>query len=155
MDIILWRHAEAEDINPKESGDLARRLTAKGRGQAQQMAKWLQRHLPTDVKLLVSPAGRCVENAEALGKPYDLCPEIAPGHRVTDHLRVIEQARQAKCPTVLLVGHQPTLGELAAALMTGRSATWNIRKGAIWWLRSDEPGKTAAELVVALPPRFL
>jgi phosphohistidine phosphatase len=37
---------------------------------------------------------------------------------------------------VLLVGHQPALGELASLLLTGREAPWTIRKGAVWWLRN-------------------
>lgn len=155
MDIILWRHAEAEDVNPKESGDLARRLTEKGKGQARQMAKWLQRHLPSEIDIKVSPARRCVETAEALGKAHELCQDIAPSSDADEHMKVIAEARHARHDAILLVGHQPTLGELAATLMTGRNATWSIKKGAIWWLRSENPGREAAELVVALPPRFL
>jgi phosphohistidine phosphatase len=155
MDIILWRHAEAEDVNPKESGDLARRLTAKGREQAEQMAKWLRRHLPSEIEIKVSPARRCVETVGALGKAYELCPDIAPGSDARGYLKVIEEARHAGHDAILLVGHQPTLGESAAVLTTGRSAPWGMKKGAIWWLRSEEPGRDAAELVVALPPRLL
>ena len=44
MDIILWRHAEAEYGPP----DLQRRLTEKGHRQAEAAAKWLNRHLPND-----------------------------------------------------------------------------------------------------------
>ena len=36
MELILWRHAEAEGPGPK--GDLARSLTKKGRRQAERMA---------------------------------------------------------------------------------------------------------------------
>jgi phosphohistidine phosphatase len=51
MDLILWRHAEAEDGAP----DLARELTAKGHKQAAEMARWLSHHLPKEVRTLVSP----------------------------------------------------------------------------------------------------
>lgn len=154
MDIILWRHAEAEDVNPKESGDEARRLTAKGRHQARLMAKWLRQHLPVDIDIKISPARRCVETAEALGGHGEPCPAIGTGGDLRDHLKMIEAARDAGHEALLLVGHQPTLGFLAAALMTGQSAPWSVRKGAVWWLRS-ETGKAPAELVVTLPPRFL
>jgi phosphohistidine phosphatase len=44
---------------------------------------------------------------------------------------------------VLVVGHQPTLGQAAALALTGDAAEWTIRKGAIWWLerrdRDEEP----------------
>ncbi len=42
MDLILWRHAEAEKANPG-SDDLTRALTAKGEKQATRMAAWLDR----------------------------------------------------------------------------------------------------------------
>ena len=42
MDLILWRHAEAEDGVP----DLERRLTGKGRKQAERVAQWLLQRMP-------------------------------------------------------------------------------------------------------------
>ena len=40
MDLILWRHAEAEPGEP----DLGRRLTAKGHKQAERMGEWWEDH---------------------------------------------------------------------------------------------------------------
>ncbi|MGB6053615.1 MAG: histidine phosphatase family protein, partial [Burkholderiaceae bacterium] len=42
MELILWRHADAEPGEP----DLERALTAGGRRQAAKMAAWLDRKLP-------------------------------------------------------------------------------------------------------------
>ena len=50
MDLILWRHAEAEPGEP----DLGRRLTAKGIQQAERMAAWLDGHLPATTRVLAS-----------------------------------------------------------------------------------------------------
>ena len=36
--------------------------------------------------------------------------------------------------TVLVVGHQPTLGCVAALALIGAETSWTIKKGAIWWL---------------------
>jgi len=54
---------------------------------------------------------------------------------------------------VLLVGHQPALGELASLLLTGREAPWTIRKGAVWWLRhrsseTERDGEARAQTYV-------
>src|SRR3954452_13252336 len=54
MDLILWRHAEAEPGEP----DLGRRLTPKGLKQAARMAEWLDARLPDTCKILSSPAER-------------------------------------------------------------------------------------------------
>ena len=63
MDLILWRHAEAEDGSP----DSARKLTKHGRDQAQRIAAWLKPRLPKRCEVLVSPATRTQETASALG----------------------------------------------------------------------------------------
>ncbi len=44
MELILWRHAEAED----GTHDSERKLTAKGIKQAARMAKWLRARVPAD-----------------------------------------------------------------------------------------------------------
>jgi phosphohistidine phosphatase len=42
--------------------------------------------------------------------------------------------------SVLVVGHQPTLGQAAALLMTGDDQDWDIRKASAWWFAQREPG---------------
>jgi phosphohistidine phosphatase len=54
---------------------------------------------------------------------------------------------------VLIVGHQPTLGLLAARLLTGQDQPWSVRKGAVWWLRSRErEGDEQVVLHAVMPP---
>ena len=60
MDLILWRHADAEPGEP----DLGRRLTAKGIKQAERMAGWLDRRLPDGCRILVSPADRAQQTRQ-------------------------------------------------------------------------------------------
>ena len=71
MDLILWRHAEAEPAGPDEP-DAKRALTAKGKRHAARVGAWLYRQLPDDVRVLSSPAKRCVQTVEALGRNYKL-----------------------------------------------------------------------------------
>ena len=58
MDLILWRHAEAIDLE-LVGDDMVRSLTPKGEKQAARMAVWLDRQLPDGTRILVSPARRC------------------------------------------------------------------------------------------------
>jgi phosphohistidine phosphatase len=131
MELILWRHADAEDGSP----DMARKLTKKGRKQAERVAKWLEERLPKDYVLISSPAVRARETAEALGKPR-LVEALAPGATTKEILRA------AGWPggegTVVLVGHQPDFGTAIAYVVTGREAGWTLKKGALWWLAPDE-----------------
>jgi phosphohistidine phosphatase len=135
MDLILWRHAEAEDEQPGQD-DLARALTARGEKQAARMGAWLDRHLPEGTRVLSSPAVRCEQTVLALGRKYKLRAELAPGASVEAVLAAAQwpSARQA----VLLVGHQPVLGETIARLMGIEGGHCPVRKAGAWWLRTRE-----------------
>jgi phosphohistidine phosphatase len=128
MDLILWRHAEAEDGVP----DMARALTPKGGKQAAQMARWLRERLPKGTRILVSPATRAQQTAEALTEDFDTEPALAPGASFASVLAAVRwpEARGA----VLVVGHQPTLGQVAAMLVSGQPSDWALKKGAVMWI---------------------
>jgi len=127
MDLILWRHAEAEDGVP----DGERALTKKGHKQAAAMAAWLKERLPKRARILVSPATRAQQTAAALEERFTTTREIGVGATATD---VVKSAGWPEAGgTVIVVGHQPTLGRVAALLVTGAEADWPIKKGAVWW----------------------
>jgi len=151
MDLILWRHAEARDARDGED-DLVRPLTPRGEKQAHRMADWLNRFLPESTRILVSPSLRTRRTADALGRKYRTVESLAPG---ASHAQALSAARwpESREP-VLLVGHQPTLGQLAAYLMGGAATlegpAWAIRKGAIWWLRHREREGVAEVVLVSV-----
>jgi phosphohistidine phosphatase len=132
MDLLLWRHAEAEIGEPDEG----RALTSKGVRQAQKMAHWLERNLPSRCRILVSPTVRTLQTAQALERKFKICPEIAPDASA-DALLAAANWPDGKEP-VLLVGHQPTLGRAAALLLCGSAQDWTIRKGNVWWIAQRE-----------------
>jgi phosphohistidine phosphatase len=150
MDLILWRHCEAEPGEP----DLGRRLTSKGTKQAERMAEWLERHLPDSCRILVSPADRAQQTAMALQRKSRTVPELAPGASVTAALAAANWPDSRE--PVMLVGHQPTLGMIASFLLSGEEAYWSVRKGAVWWLSNRvRDGGAAIVLKVVIGPDFL
>ena len=148
MNLILWRHADAEEGRD----DLARRLTSKGRKQAERMAAWLDERLPKHAQLLVSPAVRAQETAARLERTAETCEAIAPGARAAAYLSA------ARWPngegTVVLVGHQPGIGSAVALALSGKPGCWHMKKGAIWWIASVQ-GESAAQVVAVLSPDLL
>jgi phosphohistidine phosphatase len=157
MDLILWRHAQAVMLEEDEGAafdltrDLARPLTPKGERQAARMAEWLNQRLPDTTRILTSPARRTQQTAEALGRRFRTVDSIKP-HASVDDLLVATRWPDAREP-VLLVGHQPTLGLLAARLLIGQDEPWSVRKGAVWWLRSRErEGDQQVVLHAVVPP---
>lgn len=144
MDLILWRHAEAADGIP----DHARALTAKGVKQAEKVAAFLQRHLPDDTRILVSPATRTQQTAAALTRHFTLTPAIAPGASAQSVLKAAQW--QTGHGTVLVIGHQPTLGEVAAQLLGSEDYSLNIKKGALWWFsRRERDEEITLRLVIS------
>ncbi len=133
MDLILWRHAEAEFGEP----DMERALTPKGQKQARRMAEWLTSQLPETCRILVSPALRTVQTAEALDRKFRVHPELAPGASPEAILRTANWPLSKEA--VLIVGHQPTLGQVAALLLAGQPQDWNIKKANAWWISQREP----------------
>ncbi len=135
MDLILWRHAEALEMREVQD-DLDRALTPKGERQALRMADWLNRHLPSSTRVLVSPARRAQQTAAALDRRVKTVPALAPDGSVEGLLHAVRWPESRE--PVLVVGHQPTLGLAAAYLLCGQPLPWTVRKGAVWWLRGRE-----------------
>jgi phosphohistidine phosphatase len=153
MDLILWRHAEAVVERPDQD-DLQRPLTPKGERQAQRMAEWLNQRLAHSTRILVSPALRCQQTAAPLGRHHKTVDALAPGADVEAALKVARWGDAAE--PVLLVGHQPTLGLIAATLLTGHAMPWAVKKGAVWWLRNrDREGVAPVVLQAVQSPDCL
>jgi phosphohistidine phosphatase len=134
MDMLLWRHAEALDTNADQPDDMLRPLSPRGIKQAQRMAKWLDQHMPEGMRILCSPAVRCESTVMALRRKYKLCHELAPDGNVQAMLE-LAQWPDARTP-VLIVGHQPTLGQVAALALSLPLHELSVRKGSVWWLRN-------------------
>ena len=164
LDLLLWRHAEAEYGFP----DHTRKLTKRGEQQARQMAAWLIKHAPKNLRIVVSPATRCQQTASALGLPFETDPRLSTNGNASDLLSVagwpvgtadevpsLASARSTR-DAVLIVGHQPTLGRTAARLLSGAETEWSIKKGALWWLSCRQRyERTENVLRAALLPEHL
>jgi len=150
MDLILWRHAEAEDGMP----DLERRLTPRGQKHAARVADWLLQRLPAKFTVLASPARRAQQTARALGVAVHTVGTLAPGAGVRDVLAAAEWPDRKGA--VVLVGHQPDLGCAAAFLVSGMESAWSVKKGGLWWL-SDRAREDGAQVVVraVVTPEFV
>ena len=155
MDLLLWRHAEAEEGAP----DLKRKLTARGEKQARQMAEWLQKHAPKNLRILASPALRCQQTVQALGMRFDTDKRLGTDSNVSALLAAVgwpDGGEKGKGNgAVLVVGHQPTLGQTAALLLSNTEAEWTIKKGAVWWFSNrTRHGETQTVLRAVIPAEF-
>ena len=149
MDLLLWRHAEAEDGFP----DLKRILTPRGERQATQMAEWLKKHAPKNLRILVSPAVRCQQTAKALGLPFETDKRLGTDSNAVNLLAAAGWPDGQGASAVLVVGHQPTLGKTAALLLSGEEDDWTVKKAAVWWFsnrKRREHTRTVLRAVTAI-----
>ena len=150
MELILWRHCDAEAGVPDE----LRALTPRGRNEAARMAEWLRGRLPHACRIAVSPARRARQTADALALAFETEPELAPGASMFDVLRVAGWPDASA--TTLIVGHEPTLGRVAAYLLDG-SGERPLAKGGVVWIASRPLAAEGAEgtLVAEASPQSL
>lgn len=147
MDLILWRHAQAEDV-ALDGTDMGRTLTKTGQKQAARMGAWLHRQLPRDAVIWASPARRTLQTALALNRRFTTHTSIAPEANVA---KLLELAQWPHCKAaVLLVGHQPTLGQTVVQLLGMQVSELSVPKGSVWWLRYRERAGVGQTVVVAV-----
>lgn len=132
MELILWRHAEAEEGAP----DAARQLTEKGLDQAKRMAGWLKSKLPENTQVIVSPTRRTQQTAMVLRSDFVTNNEIGPGASIENILTVADWPNAQGA--VVIVGHQPTLGEVASYLIPAIPPGLSVKKGSVWWIRCQK-----------------
>ncbi len=140
--LFLWRHAEAEVMS--QSGlDADRKLSPKGEQDALKMAAWLAAHLPKDCLILTSPALRCQQTANALNQvnPHQqfsiqVVEDLNVESSAHDVLNIIERHRALRY--VLMIGHQPYLGEVICQLIDMSPVHCSVKKGAVWWIKTRQ-----------------
>lgn len=147
MDLILWRHAEAVEDAP-DGNDMARMLTSRGEKQAARMAAWLDRQLPDSARIWVSPARRTEQTAQALDRKFRISPVLGPMGTSDQLLELVQWPHGKGC--VLVVGHQPTLGQTISSLLGLCSSECAVKKGSLWWLRYRERDAIGQTVVVTV-----
>ena len=150
MELILWRHAEAENGTP----DTARRLTRKGADQAARMAKWLNAKLPENAHIIVSPAQRTQQTVAALDRPFLTDENVGLSATAKTVLAVANWPNVSG--VVVIIGHQPTLGEIATLLVPGDLMALSFQTGELKWFNStDEQGAITSVLRHDIYPEML
>lgn len=150
MELILWRHAQTE----QRESDNAHSLSRKGKNDAARVAKWLDANLPGNCKILVSPALRALQTAEALDRKFKMHPDLAPDSAPEQILKAANWPHGKE--HVLIVGHQPALGRIASMLVAGVQQEWRVRRGGVYWIAQQEKGDaSSAYLRAVITPNLI
>lgn len=117
--LMLLRHAKTERAAPGER-DRDRKLMDRGRADAPVIGAYMVQHRLTPDLALVSPAARAQETWQLVAGAFAKPPRFASEERIYNAtvemlLAVIGGARKAE--TLLLVGHNPGLHDLAVRMI--------------------------------------
>ncbi len=143
------------------SDDAKRPLTPEGKQKMRQIAEGLGRLGVALDWIVSSPLVRTVETAEILAEslgdsvPMDFAEALRPGG--SPEALITFLAKRPNRKRVMVVGHEPDLGEMAARLIgAGRHANLGFKKGGCCLITFDEfPPKSPGRLVWWLTPRVL
>jgi len=145
--LYLVRHGIAEEPTTA-TADAARALTEEGRKRMKEIARGLQAIGVSPGLILTSPLRRARETAEILqtvsapDAKLTIYEPLENGHSSEE---VVSHLQPGRARELALVGHQPSLGELASYLLTGSAALAPLpfKKGGI-----------AAISLSSVPPRI-
>lgn len=151
--VYLVRHGKAEDFGPSGS-DADRRLTSEGRQELAQLGKQLARLDDKIEVVLTSPLRRAVETAEVLAERFGVGVEVEPAlEPPVSPQKVLNRVLRRPEHRLMLVGHQPGLGQTVARWIEARADAIPIKKAGIARLDVPEEGEGGPiELAWLAPP---
>jgi phosphohistidine phosphatase len=160
--IYIMRHGIAQERGGQDASDDAqRKLTPEGREKTREIAKGLKRVGFAVDWIVTSPLVRALETAEIvrdtlkLDAPFEHCDALRPGLNAAELMKFLSKRPERK--RVLLVGHEPDLGFLAASLLgAGDETNLAFKKGGCCLIAVEQlPPRSPGELVWWLAPRVL
>lgn len=162
MVIYLLRHGEAVTLEETPSkNDADRNLTIEGKEKLYQFSRgFINIGLQCDL-ILTSPYKRAYETAaiisESLGSSPRLeeCQFLVPGSDLQDFINHLNKRKDFG--SVVVVGHEPFLGNLASLLISGKTSLHIVfKKGGICKIEISElPPKGIGELQYLLTPKII
>lgn len=152
MKVILARHGSAEDKSAS-SKDADRNLTGEGKEQGDLLGRVIAATIGTVNAIWTSPLARALQTAEIAAKHLKVRPAIEEHLDIGGDLEQLcwKMHREA-LENLMLVGHQPDLGRLAARLL-GLVSELSLKKGGICIVETRDPAKQAGRALATLDPR--
>jgi phosphohistidine phosphatase len=159
LQVILVRHAIAEDreaFKKTEQSDSLRPLTKDGRTQFKKMAKAISAVTGDADLIATSPLTRAQQTAAILKKRFPEAQEITIDELkpAKDSAKLLNWLRSIRLAKVILVGHEPSLGEHLTYFLTGRErSACDIKKGGFVIVEfANRIEKGAAKLICCIQP---
>ena len=160
IQLYLVRHAIAEERGPKWPDDTKRPLSTEGKLRMETQVVGLEKLGVEIEEVLTSPLVRTRQTADILAKGLSSRPRVtvfdalAPGHSAKEMMNALKE--YAKKTRIALVGHEPGIGDLSAALVGARNPI-TFKKGGVALIRVERlpPDAGSGALLWFLSPKVL
>jgi len=156
LTLYILRHAEAE---PEARTDAERALTSKGRDQAKAVGRFCFEQGIFPAVILTSPLVRAQQTAKLVWKELGEKPKLDTAEFLSAGMKpetAFTNFRKFSDPeTLMLVGHEPDLGEFIAASIGGSSESIRLRKAGLAKLALPEAKAGVGTLDFLLTPKLL
>ena len=157
--LYLIRHGLAEDRGDAWPDDAKRPLTDDGSSRLRKAARGLVRLGVTFDVVMTSPYIRARQTAEIFAAAMDPKPHLTNADSLTPDgsfaAVVADLAKHSRRGHIALVGHEPSIGELASRL-TGSRHPIGFKKGAVCCIEVDSlPPAGPGDLLWFLTPKIL
>lgn len=145
MLVYLLRHAVADEPDPaKYPDDGQRPLTADGEEKMRVAARGMARIIDRPDQILTSPLIRTTQTAKIAAAAFDgknrveLCDLLRPGANAGILRPLLLTRASAGVERIMLVGHEPDMGQIASQLIGASGARVEFKKGALCAIEVDE-----------------
>ena len=159
MRLFIVRHAIAEDRGPKPIPRDDRPLTKDGITKMKANAAGMRTFLPSSFTIVTSPLKRALATAEIIAAKDSKHPVIAqddallPEDTPQEIIQLLK--RYEDHPTVVLVGHEPSLGKFLAFVLQQKSGSILIKKGSVICIDYSPEEPKRSTLLFSIPPKIL
>ena len=154
MQLFILRHADADT---EASTDSARTLSEKGEEQALKVAQFCRTHGIQPGVIFASPLIRAQQTAKPVAK--ELRVEVTTARWLACGAKpdviLAELAAVENVPTVMLVGHEPDLGNLISHLLGAASGSIHVRKASLTLVEVLLPRRGGGRLEFSMPVRLM
>ena len=151
MQLYILRHADADT---EAATDSARTLSEKGEEQARKVAQFCRGNGIQPEVIFASPLIRAQQTAKPVAKELRVevttARWLACGAKPEAILAEIGDAR-----AVMLVGHEPDLGNLIAHLLGAASGSIHVRKASLTFVEVLLPRRGGGRLEFSMPVRLM
>lgn len=154
MKLYLLRHANADT---EAEFDDNRAISPKGEKQSKRVAEFCRNHHIMPAQILASPLLRAQQTAKPVARKLGVSVETVPWlvHETAPDQIISHLAERGEVESVMLVGHEPDFGFLAASLLGSERDAIRVRKASLLLLEISEFKVGGARLEWSLPAKLM